>query len=228
MKRKILSVLAVFIAVIITATALTACNKTPAGAESSGGSSESERSESFAERAKELTAQIHGNAVWLEDSAAAYEANRNALWNTPIETNGAVIRCNSEEVFVYDAESGKNIECRLDHLFVFDTYLGVKRFFRIADTARRDKKSANECGSEPFIRENGQIRVFGKRNFFGNNTENILSAFKNKSFPPAAFSDTGRTVNTADLAKKQTKTIHRMFVFRHEQYSAFIKTVAGI
>lgn len=41
MKRKILSVLAVFIAVIITATALTACNKTPAGAESSGGSGES-------------------------------------------------------------------------------------------------------------------------------------------------------------------------------------------
>ena len=95
-------------------TVLTACNKTPAGAENSGGSgesvsesSESERSESFAEHAKELTAQIHGNAVWLEDSAAAYEANRDALWNTPIETNGAVIRCNSEEVFVYDAESGK-------------------------------------------------------------------------------------------------------------------------
>ena len=38
MKRKILSVLAVFIAVIITATALAACEKTPAGAENSGGS----------------------------------------------------------------------------------------------------------------------------------------------------------------------------------------------
>ena len=41
MKRKILSVLAVFIAVIITATALTACNKTPAGLENGGGSGES-------------------------------------------------------------------------------------------------------------------------------------------------------------------------------------------
>lgn len=114
MKRKILSVLSVLIAVLMSTAALSACNKTPAGAENSGRSgesvsesSESERSESFAEHAKELTAQIHGNAVWLEDSAAAYEANRDALWNTPIETNGAVIRCNSEEVFVYDAESGK-------------------------------------------------------------------------------------------------------------------------
>ena len=107
MKRKIISVLSVLMAVLMALTALAACEKAPAGAENSGGSSESERSESFAERAKELTAQIHGNAVWLEDSAAAYEANRDALWNTPIETNGAVIRCNSEEVFVYDAESGK-------------------------------------------------------------------------------------------------------------------------
>ena len=41
MKRKILSVLAVFIAVIITATALAACEKTPAGDENSGGSCES-------------------------------------------------------------------------------------------------------------------------------------------------------------------------------------------
>ena len=108
MKRKILSVLGVLMAVLMSTAAFSACNKAPAGAENSGGSGESEaQSESFAERAKELTAQIHGNAVWLEDSAAAYEANRDALWNTPIETNGAVIRCNSEEVFVYDAESGK-------------------------------------------------------------------------------------------------------------------------
>ena len=42
MKRKILSVLAVFIAVIITATALAACEKTPAGAENSGEPSVSE------------------------------------------------------------------------------------------------------------------------------------------------------------------------------------------
>ena len=105
MKRKILSVLGVLMAVLMSTAAFSACNKAPAGADSSGGSGENveESSESFAERAKELTAQIHGNAVWLEDSAAAYEANRDALWNTPIETNGAVIRCNSEEVFVYDA-----------------------------------------------------------------------------------------------------------------------------
>ena len=108
MKRKIISVLSVLIAVLMVLTALSACSKAPAGADSSGGSGESEaQSENSDEHAKELTAQIHGNAVWLEGSAAAYEANRDALWNTPIETNGAVIRCNSEEIFVYDAESGK-------------------------------------------------------------------------------------------------------------------------
>ena len=106
MKRKILSVLSVFMAVLISTAALAGCEKTPA--EESGGSGESgTQSKNYDECAKELTAQIHGNAVWLENSAAAYEANRNALWNTPIETNGAVIRCNSEEIFVYDAESGK-------------------------------------------------------------------------------------------------------------------------
>ena len=106
MKRKVLSVLGVFMSVLISTAALAGCEKTPA--EESGGSGESgTQSKNYSECAKELTAQIHGNAVWLENSAAAYEATRNALWKTPIETNGAVIRCNSEEVFVYDAESGK-------------------------------------------------------------------------------------------------------------------------
>ena len=39
MKRKILSVLAVLMAVLMALTALSACSKTPAGAENSGGSS---------------------------------------------------------------------------------------------------------------------------------------------------------------------------------------------
>ena len=41
MKRKILSVLSVLMAVLMSTVALSACNKTPAGAESSGGSGES-------------------------------------------------------------------------------------------------------------------------------------------------------------------------------------------
>ena len=41
MKRKILSVLAVLVAVLMSTVAFSACNKTPAGAESSGGSGES-------------------------------------------------------------------------------------------------------------------------------------------------------------------------------------------
>ena len=41
MKRKILSVLSVLMAVLMSTVALSACNKTPAGADSSGGSGES-------------------------------------------------------------------------------------------------------------------------------------------------------------------------------------------
>ena len=108
MKRKILSVLGVLMAVILSTAALSACNKAPAGADGSGGSGESEaQSENSDEHAKELTAQIHGNAVWLEGSADIYEDQYGTIWNPTIEVNGAVVLCNENNTFVYDAESGK-------------------------------------------------------------------------------------------------------------------------
>ena len=62
MKRKVLSVLGVFMSVLISTAALAGCEKTPA--EADGGSGESgTQSESYDECAKELTAQIHGNAA---------------------------------------------------------------------------------------------------------------------------------------------------------------------
>ena len=108
MKHKILSVLGVLMAVILSTAALSACNKAPAGADGSGGSGESEaQSENSDEHAKELTAQIHGNAVWLEGSADIYEDQYGTIWNPTIEVNGAVVLCNENNTFVYDAESGK-------------------------------------------------------------------------------------------------------------------------
>ena len=55
MKRKILSVLSVLMAVLMSTAALSACNKTPAGADSSGGNGESisESSESGAQNENE-------------------------------------------------------------------------------------------------------------------------------------------------------------------------------
>ena len=108
MKRKILSVLGVLMAVLMALTALAACEKAPAGAENSGGSGESEaQSGNSDEHAKELTAQIHGNAVWHEGSADIYEDQYGTIWNPTIEVNGAVVLCNENNTFVYDAESGK-------------------------------------------------------------------------------------------------------------------------
>ena len=126
MKRKILSVLGVLMAVLMSTAAFSACSKAPAGADSGGGCSESvsesgaqtstegensgdngAQSESFYKRAKELTAQIHGNAVWLENSADIYDTEYGIVLHQTIEVNGAVILCNENNTFVYDAESGK-------------------------------------------------------------------------------------------------------------------------
>ena len=74
MKRKILSVLAVFIAVIITATALTACNKTPAGADSSGGSSESMSTEQGDEPSANESAAESGENGELYEFVASEKA----------------------------------------------------------------------------------------------------------------------------------------------------------
>ncbi len=129
MKRNILSVLSVLMAIILSTAVFSACSKAPAGAENNGGSGESveessesgaqtstegensgdngAQSESSDKRAKELTAQIHGNAVWLEDSADIYENPYGAILNPSIEVNGAVILCNENNTFVYDAKTGK-------------------------------------------------------------------------------------------------------------------------
>ena len=50
MKLKILSVLAVLVAVLMSTAALTACDKAPAGADSSGGSGESVSTEQGGEQ----------------------------------------------------------------------------------------------------------------------------------------------------------------------------------
>ena len=74
MKRKILSVLAVFIAVIITATALAACEKTPAGDENSGGSSESMSTEQGDEPSVNESAAESGEDGELYEFAASEKA----------------------------------------------------------------------------------------------------------------------------------------------------------
>ena len=77
MKRKILSVLAVLMAVLMSTAAFSACSKAPAGAENSGGSGESlsESSESGAQTStegenKEPIQKI--TAIVLNDSFATY------------------------------------------------------------------------------------------------------------------------------------------------------------
>ena len=74
MKRKILSVLAVFIAVIITAAALAACEKTPDGAENSGEPSVSESAEQGGEPSASESAAESGEDGELYEFVASEKA----------------------------------------------------------------------------------------------------------------------------------------------------------
>ena len=74
MKRKILSVLSVLMAVLMSTAAFSACSKTPAGADSSGGSSESV-SESGESGAQTSTGESSG-----ESESSAENEQRTALF----------------------------------------------------------------------------------------------------------------------------------------------------
>ena len=65
MKRKILSVLSVLMAVLMSTAALAACNKAPAGADSSGGSSESESTEQGGESSEQTSTTEENNVPFL-------------------------------------------------------------------------------------------------------------------------------------------------------------------
>ena len=104
MKRKILSVLGVLMAVLVSTAALSACDKAPAGDNSGGGSGESvsesagESSESHAESDKPVL--MSGDYVELD----VHER----IMHIAIDTNGAIICCTEDgKVYVLDSESGE-------------------------------------------------------------------------------------------------------------------------
>ena len=74
MKRKILSVLAVLVAVLMSTATLAACEKTPAGAENSGGSGESMSTEQGGEPSASESAAESGENGELYEFAASEEA----------------------------------------------------------------------------------------------------------------------------------------------------------
>ena len=74
MKLKILSVLAVLVAVLMSTAVLAACNKTPAGAESSGGSGESMSTGQGGEPSASESAAESGENGELYKFAASEEA----------------------------------------------------------------------------------------------------------------------------------------------------------
>ncbi len=100
MKRKILSVLGVLMAVLMSTAALSACDKAPAGDNSGGGSGESvsESSESGAQSDKPVL--MSGNYVELD----VHER----IMHIAVDTNGAIICCTEDgKVYVLDSESGE-------------------------------------------------------------------------------------------------------------------------
>ena len=111
MKRKILSVLAVLMAVLMALTALAACEKTPAGAENSGGSGESVSAEqggepSVSESAAESSGESDKSALMSGDYVELDVHER--IMHIAIDTNGAIVCCTEDgKVYVLDSESGE-------------------------------------------------------------------------------------------------------------------------
>ena len=94
MKRKILSVLGVLMAVILSTAALSACNKTPAGADSSGGSGESlsESSESGAQSENAVQPESTFLAEWCGFSVYLPEESLLAEYGEKIAVKGDALR----------------------------------------------------------------------------------------------------------------------------------------
>ena len=109
MKRKILSVLGVLMAVLMSTAAFSACNKTPAGAENSGGSGESmgegsvQSSESSAQSSESPFIFADGySAVLLESKHSIDRSidNGDKIFTVSILENDSCLQ-------VFDAKSGK-------------------------------------------------------------------------------------------------------------------------
>ena len=111
MKRKILSVLAVLMAVLMSTAAFSACNKTPAGADSRGGSGESVSAEqggepSVSESAAESSGESDKSALMSGDYVELDVHER--IMHIAIDTNGAIVCCTEDgKVYVLDSESGE-------------------------------------------------------------------------------------------------------------------------
>ena len=89
MKRKILSVLAVLVAVLMSTVAFSACNKTPAGAENSGEPSVSESAE-------------QGGEPSASESAAESVENGELYEFVASEKAAAQVQCIAEVLGGYD------------------------------------------------------------------------------------------------------------------------------
>ena len=101
MKRKILSVLSVLMAVLMALTVLAACEKTPAGADSSGGSGESVEESSESGTKSDKPVLMSGDYVELD-------IQENIRPMAVAEANGAIIFCTEDgNVYVFDAKSGE-------------------------------------------------------------------------------------------------------------------------
>ena len=112
MKRKILSVLGVLMAVLMSTAALSACNKAPAGADSSGGSSESVSRENGAQMSTEGENSGDNGAqsdkpVLMSGEYVELDVHERIM-HIAVDTNGAIVCCTEDgKVYVLDSESGE-------------------------------------------------------------------------------------------------------------------------
>ena len=102
MKRKILSVLSVLMAVLMSTAAFSACNKAPAGADGSSGSSESGSTEQGGESGEQSDKPVLMSGEYVELDV------HERIMHIAVDTNGAIVCCTEDgKVYVLDSESGE-------------------------------------------------------------------------------------------------------------------------
>ena len=156
MKRKILSVLGVLMAVLMALTALAACEKAPAGADSSGGSGES-LSESGAQSENAVQPESTFLAEWCGFSVYLPEESILAEYGEKISVKGDALRA-----------GGGNDAAEFARMISFDPvedsaapFAAYDELYANADGVRNSVFGSKKCRSYDFQTE-VQTEAFGK------------------------------------------------------------------
>lgn len=162
MKRKILSVLTVLVAVLMSTAALAACDKAPAGAESSGGSGESMSTEQGGEPSVSESAAESGEPGASESAAESGESEEQSSAQSEIYDTIRI----DELICMAFSVNGIQISGSANHCFTDTADIKPEGFFNCFYSFADPEKFYDKT-SGCYIFTADDIRNFINENFYG-------------------------------------------------------------